>query len=236
MCEIGHSACANWRFLLCALGPLGCAANDESGCVRGQPRLWHSASLVRREWVALAHWVFGYGSLLWRVDFPYQECRRAHIRGWSRRFWQASRDHRGTPQAPGRVVTLIARPGEQCDGLVYRVEENSLARLDHREKDGYQRIAVDIHTTRGPLPGITYVAPPGNPGYLGPRRLDEMARQILEAAGASGRNLDYLRELAEALLRLGVADSHVAALTERAKALGARPAPTARPRTTAQRA
>ena len=134
------------------------------------------------------------------------------------------------------MVTLITRSGERCDGLAYRVEENSLAHLDHREKDGYQRIAVDIHTTHGPLPGITYVAPPSNPGYLGPRRLDEMARQILEAAGASGRNLDYLRELAEALLRLGVADNHVAALAERAKALGARTTPAARPRTAAQRA
>lgn len=184
----------------------------------------------------MAHWVFGYGSLLWRADFPYQACRRAHIRGWSRRFWQASRDHRGTPRAPGRVVTLIARPGERCDGLAYRVEENSLARLDHREQDGYQRVAVDIHTARGPLPGITYVAPPGNPGYLGPRRLDEMARQILEAAGASGRNLDYLRGLAEALRRLGVADNHVAALAERATALDARATPAARPRIAAQRA
>ena len=183
----------------------------------------------------MACWVFGYGSLLWRADFPYQECRRAHILGWSRRFWQASRDHRGAPEAPGRVVTLIARPGERCGGLAYRVEENALAHLDHREKDGYERIAVTIHTGRGQLPGITYCAPAGNPGYLGPRPLEEMAGQILKAAGPSGSNLDYLRRLAEALTRLGLVDEHVSALAECALARGAERPRAAQTRTAAPR-
>ncbi len=86
-------------------------------------------------------WVFGYGSIIWRVDVPYIERRPAYIKNWCRRFWQGSTDHRGTPSNPGRVVTLIRQPGEICWGRAYRVNRKYkaevLASLDHREKGGY---------------------------------------------------------------------------------------------------
>lgn len=174
------------------------------------------------------HWVFGYGSLIWRVDFPYHDRRTARVHGWARRFWQGSHDHRGTPDAPGRVVTLAEDESAVCVGAAYRVDEAVFAHLDHREKNGYERLEVTIRLDRndGSPPagteivrGVTYIAAPGNMAFLGPANLDDMAAHIARSAGPSGSNIDYLFELAAALDDLGVVDQHVSELASRCKAL-----------------
>jgi cation transport regulator ChaC len=154
-------------------------------------------------------WVFGYGSLIWRPDFPYLEARPAHVTGWARRFWQGSHDHRGLPSDPGRVVTLIEAPGELCAGRAYQVEPEVFEHLDHREKNGYEQRSVQIVFDDGPVEGVVYIGAPGNFAFLGDAPLADIVAQIHRSAGPSGSNADYLLQLAQALRAMGVADSHV---------------------------
>ena len=154
-------------------------------------------------------WVFGYGSLIWKQDFPYLESSPGRITGWARRFWQGSHDHRGLEHDPGRVVTLVAAPGEHCDGRALLVEPEVFEHLDHREKNGYERIAVEIAFQSRGVDGVVYRACENNEAFLGPAPMEEMAAQINRCVGPSGPNREYVIELARALRAMGVEDEHV---------------------------
>ena len=158
-------------------------------------------------------WLFGYGSLIYLVDFPYLQAKPATIRGWSRRFWQGSHDHRGTEENPGRVVTLIEDPGAVCGGVAYLVEAPVFRQLDHREKNGYLRVATDMTFDDGShATGLTYIATPENEAWIGEAGEYEIARHICGAEGPSGPNDEYLLQLARALRELGQQDEHVFAI------------------------
>jgi cation transport regulator ChaC len=185
--------------------------------------------------VTAPHWIFGYGSLVWRPELELVERRTARLDGWARRFWQGSTDHRGVPGAPGRVVTLVEAPGSRCWGVAYRVGTADraaiLERLDRREQGGYERRTVTLwleaHAPRQRVaaaePALLYLATPANPSYLGPAPLEAIAAQVVAASGPSGRNADYVLRLAAELRALGVDESddeHVFALERLVLAAG----------------
>ncbi|KAL3482489.1 ChaC-like protein-domain-containing protein [Aspergillus californicus] len=109
-------------------------------------------------------WVFGYGSLIWKPPPHYDQRVPGYIDGYVRRFWQASTDHRGTPEQPGRVVTVIERefwetlddPLAQDDnsttrvwGAAYHIPASYATEvhdyLDEREIDGYSVHYTPFH-------------------------------------------------------------------------------------------
>ncbi len=155
-------------------------------------------------------WLFGYGSLIFKADFEFTARRVARISGWSRRFWQGSHDHRGTEDRPGRVVTLIREPGAVCTGIAYRVNRSLLDHLDYREKNGYLRrtVAMRFDDDRQ-AQGLIYIATAENAAYLGPATEPEIAAHVAGCTGPSGRNDDYVLELARALRAMSAHDPHV---------------------------
>lgn len=164
-------------------------------------------------------WIFGYGSLIWRPGFTYLEKRPARLYAYARRFWQGSTDHRGVPGAPGRVVTLESESNSCCDGIAYRVcseeSQSIIAGLDHRERGGYERVWVDLEfrdSSDSRARAIVYRARPENDNYLGPASDLEIAKQILNAQGPSGSNVEYVFKLAAAIRLQGGEDDHVFAL------------------------
>ncbi|HEX3481423.1 MAG TPA: gamma-glutamylcyclotransferase [Kofleriaceae bacterium] len=168
-------------------------------------------------------WVFGYGSLIWRPAIAYVARRASRIAGWSRRFWQASTDHRGTVEAPGRVLTLVESDGAVW-GMAYAIARAAWpeieAVLELREQQGYARLTVDLGLAAGEqagpivetVAGLLYVATPANPYFIGPEPLEATADVVRRSHGPSGSNLDYVLELDRTLAAMGAADPEVSAL------------------------
>lgn len=181
-------------------------------------------------------WVFGYGSLIWKADFPFKTKLIGYIKGYKRRFYQHSVDHRGRPHRPGRVVTLIPAPAEDSVwGVAYEIykedEDMVTTHLDYREKTGYKKHSTMFYPVKmisgdgdnncvrdnnehghlKPFELTIYIGTEDNEWYAGPAPLEEIARQILVSEGPSGTNKEYLYNLAQSMRSMapGVDDDHL---------------------------
>ncbi|MCJ1437085.1 hypothetical protein MMC27_006470 [Xylographa pallens] len=147
-------------------------------------------------------------------------------------------DHRGTPEAPGRVVTLIeksfwetlvdshASSADQVWGAAYRIEASKVIEvqeyLDIREINGYSIQYTPFWPSDRHLPSIkclVYIGLPDNPQFMGPQDPQALAKHINRSRGPSGENVEYLFMLEQALEELGKesGDEHVQDLADRVR-------------------
>lgn len=174
-------------------------------------------------------WLFGYGSLVWKQNFPFVAAHPCYIVGYRRVFFQGSTDHRGVPGKPGRVVTLLPsseNPHSIVEGKVFVVPKKdrsaALTALDIREQGGYDRVYLPVYALqREPSPtqsaqqtvlhhrALCYIANETNDNYLGPATPQSIATQIVNSRGPSGLNIEYLLNLATSLREIGAQDEHV---------------------------
>ncbi|POR31978.1 Putative glutathione-specific gamma-glutamylcyclotransferase 2 [Tolypocladium paradoxum] len=150
-----------------------------------------------------------------------------------------SEDHRGTPEAPGRVVTLIERSfwetltdhhdsaPDKVWGVAYRITPERVAEvqeyLDIREINGYSIHYTPFHPADGspPIKTLVYIGTPDNEQFVGPQDPQKLAHHILASRGPSGPNNEYLYNLDTALNGLSPesGDVHVGDLAGRVRAL-----------------
>jgi cation transport protein ChaC len=169
-------------------------------------------------------WVFGYGSLMWRPGFAFQERQAAVLHGRRRAFCIHSVHHRGTPERSGLVLGLA--PGGAVRGAAYRVAdtdwEATYAYLREREQptETYYEAWRDVRLVDGRrVRSLVFLSDTRHPQWAGLLTLDQQAERIAGARGLSGRNVDYLRDLVEHLRQLGVRDRAMETLLGKVEAL-----------------
>lgn len=168
-------------------------------------------------------WVFGYGSLMWRPGFRFEEAHPALLRGWHRAFCLTSTHYRGTPETPGLVLGLA--PGGACIGRAFRVAperaDKTIRYLRARENippGVYIERMVGIRVGRKRVRALTYVANRAHEDYAGKLSDAQLLRHILRGKGVAGTNVDYLLNTVEHLDAIGIGDGPLHRLRD--KALG----------------
>ncbi|WP_144635923.1 gamma-glutamylcyclotransferase [Bordetella genomosp. 13] len=164
-------------------------------------------------------WVFGYGSLIWRPAFAWQERRLATVRGYHRSLCLWSHDHRGSPDAPGLVFGLDR--GGCCRGVAFRVAAADVVPVFHalwqREmpNGAYVPRWLACSTEAGPVRGLVFLLNRGCSHYAGEISEDHLMASVRRAVGQSGACLDYVIETDRALRACGIDDGRLGALVRK---------------------
>lgn len=161
------------------------------------------------------HWVFGYGSLIWRPGFEYVSSQSAYLCGYHRSLCVYSHNYRGTPKNPGLVFGLV--PGGCCEGRALEVSGQNwpevLEYLRVRETGVYHELQNGVRLADGKtVKALIFVADETHAQFAGRLDIDHQLDVVRVASGNTGTNKDYVINTLEHLKDLGIEDSYLSRL------------------------
>ena len=158
-----------------------------------------------------AHWVFGYGSLMWNPGFPFVQSGLARLAGFHRKLCVYSFHYRGQPEKPGLVFGLDR--GGSCIGMGFGVAAKDWPQtwdyLRAREQVTmvYRELFKDVTLADGrKVKALTYVVDRRHSQCACGLADEEIARLVRQGAGVAGLNTDYVRNTHAHLKDLGITD------------------------------
>ena len=161
-----------------------------------------------------SHWVFGYGSLIWRPGFQFIRSVPALLPGAHRRLCVFSFRHRGTAARPGLVFGLVR--GGSCRGMAFEVEPERWDEvrdyLREREMDNgvYREARRAIRLAGGGrAEALAFLVDEHHPQFAGRLDLFEQVRLVRGGVGESGTNPEYVLETANGLKAIGIRDRYI---------------------------
>ena len=168
-------------------------------------------------------WVFGYGSLMWDPALRFEDVRRAHVRGYARRFIHKDiYGGRGTVEAPGLMVALDR--GHGCDGLVFRISRENIEEetevLWRRERIGpaYKPVFVEAIAADIRIMALIFVADHDAKLIDASLTRAQQIKYCATGTGFMGSSLDYLKNIHRQFAALGIQDDEVSELLRQTKA------------------
>jgi glutathione-specific gamma-glutamylcyclotransferase len=157
------------------------------------------------------HWVFGYGSLIWRPGFAFIHTEPARLEGWHRSLCVLSHKYRGTPECLGLVFGLDE--GGHCYGVAFEVEDalwpQTHAYLQARElvTHVYREVKLPLTlASKRVVDALTYVVDNTHQQYAGDKSPEQILAYVRQGHGEAGSCIDYVKNTARHLHELGVPD------------------------------
>jgi cation transport protein ChaC len=159
-------------------------------------------------------WVFAYGSLMWNPISEYDSRVIATLDDWHRSFCIRLVAGRGSPEKPGRMLSL--EPGGTTEGVALRMPE---ATLDEELRILWIReMVTGAYTptwapirfrTGGEVMALVFVANSQQAQFEPDAQPAAIAPLMATASGSFGTNAEYVFKLQRALADCQMRDSYI---------------------------